>query len=341
MQMDCYAGTRYDQREGLARGTFSVATSGQFVIWFDPGDAVQPVHCISIDDMETWWTDPNNWTNNMFGPNPTAQLNFDWDRDPYRSYANNWRTMESYGNTSTNQFVYVGGSVLHLAVQAKTAYSDVAIKARNIAAYDRRFFDTPTSTGEYGDPSQPEKANEAAAIYNGSTWGPVFALETDNNKALSNRLYYAIQRGLPMLEVHVVNAGVGGAPVNFNFECRTWLGVTYTTLRDAATTTYHTVPAVIPPWFAACKMRGAVTMHRSELGEAIITNTVNAVSRAPLNPTVASVVSKIQPKKAGEGFFSKILSAGADLLGIDKSNPLPSIASLVTGKILPKLAGFL
>lgn len=337
MQLDTYAGSRYDQREGLVRGNFSVESSGQFIVFFDPIDVSRPVHVISVDNMETWWTSPDNWTAPIFAGG-TNLLDYEWDRDPYRGYANDLRVLESYGSYSTNQFTYVGGAVLHLAVQAKTAYSDVAIKARNISAYDRRFFDTPTNSGEYGDPSQPEKANEAAAIYNGSSWGPVFALENTSTKAIANRLWYAIQRGLPLLEVHVVNATTGGAPVNFNFEARTWVGVTYTSLRDSATTCYHTVPAEIPAWFSACKMRGATTMHRSELGEAIITNTVNAVTRAPLHPIVHAVVSKVAPKKAGDSFFSKILTAGADMLGIDKSNPIPSIASLVTGKILPKLA---
>lgn len=337
MQMDTYAGSRYDQREGLVRGTFSVEQSGTFLIWFDPADVADPVVVRALSDTETWWVDPANTASIFAGTQST--LPFQWDRDPYRNYTNNWRALPDYGNVSTNQFTYIGGAVLHLAVQAKTAYSDVAIKARNISNYDRRFFDTPTKTGEYGDPTQPEKANEAAALYNGSTWQPVFAVTQDEKPPLANRMWYIIQRGLPLLEVHVVNATTGGAPVNFNFEARTWLGVTYTSLRDAATTAYHTVPAEIPPWFSACKTRGAVTMKRSELGEALITNTVNSMVRAPTPPIVRAVVDKIAPAKAGPNFFQRMLGGIADVVGVDKSNPIPGIASLVTGKILPAIAG--
>lgn len=338
-QLDVYAGSRYDQREGLVRGTFSVPTSGQFVVWFDPTDTQHPVTVRAVQDMDKWWTDTTNVAPILDGG--VTQAIFEWDRDPYRQYADAYRTLTDYGDVSSSQFVYVGGAVLHVAVQAKTAYSDVAIKARNIANYDRRFFDVPTSSGEYGDPTQPEKANEGVAVYNGTTWGPTFTLEHTAEKAVATRFGYVISRGFPMLEFHVVNATTGGAPVNFNFEARAWLGITYTTLRDAATTAYHTVPTEMPAWFSACKTRGAVTMHRSELGEALITNTMRTMSSHPVPAVIRAIAGKVSPKKADSNFFSKLLSGVGNAVGIDIKHPLPSIASLLTGKVLPALGKML
>lgn len=346
MLTDAYHGARYDQREGLVRGTFSVIESGSYIILFDPACTNNPVLLVSMKDTEDWWTDTDNISQvPMFGGG-VAREQFGWDRDPYRAYNGyNVPVAPDYEATvDTSLWQYTGGAALHLAVQAKTAYSDVAIKARNLVDYDRRFFDAPSEGGEYGDPTQPEKANEAIAVYNASMWRRPYTVNPTGGNwktTEASLMAFAVQRGLPLLEVHVVNAASGGAPVNFNFEARAWLGVSYNTLKDNATTAFHTVPCVVPPWFASCRTRGGVSMARSKLGEELITNTVRSLARSPLPVVPARIMNSVSAKKAGPSFLSTIMSGIANAAGIDVKNPLPSIGSLLVKRVLPALGGVL
>lgn len=337
---DAYINTKYDQREGLVRGTFSVVESGSFLLYFNPLDQQNPVRLVSVKDTQKTWMASDN--NGFYGVSPifaggVANDTFAWDRDPYRGYVDSY--IESpigqmlVGRT---QIIYVGGASLHMAVQAKTAYSDVAIKARNLIDYDRRFFDLPDESGEYGDPTQPHKANEGIAIYNGSTWNNVIQVDPASPApAKAVTLQFAVQFGYPLLEVHVVNATTGGAPVNFNFEARCWLGVAQTTLRENATNSFHTIPCDIPGWFTSARTRGAISKEASKLASELIENTQRAIvmSHPPL--TVRKLASAVQPAAAsGGGGLGGFMKSVLGQVGIDTSNPLESIAKLVLPKAL-------
>jgi len=214
-----------------------------------------------------------------------------------------------------------------MAVQAKTAYSDVSIKARSALNYDRRFFNLPTLSGEYGDPTQPTRATEGLAVFNGSTWNQrVFLPDTAGDKSLSMRLEYAIQAGFPLLEVHVVNATTGGAPVNFNFEARAWLGVTFHTLKDNATTSMNTIACEVPPWFSSCAVRGSISSKSTELANEIILNTHKVLQQTVLPKPVAKMNRLIDTSKK-HGFLADVMTA----VGLDPSNPLGSLAK----KLIP------
>jgi hypothetical protein len=338
---DAYINTKYDQREGLVRGTFSVLESGSFLLFFNPLDQLNPVRLVSIKNtQETWMAAANN---GFYGVSPIfagplASETFEWDRDPYRGYEDSYIASTcSEIEIGRLQLVYVGGASLHMAVQAKTAYSDVAIKARNLVDYDRRFFDLPDESGEYGDPTQPLKATEGIAIYNGSVWNNTIRCDPDAGApSKSVMLQFAIQFGYPLLEVHVVNATTGGAPVNFNFEARCWLGVCQTTLRENATNSFHTIPCDIPGWFTSARTRGAISKESSKLASELIENTQRAVvmSHPPL--TVHRLATAVQPAavSSGGGGFGGFLKSVLGQVGIDTSHPLESIAKLVVPKAL-------
>jgi len=331
---------KYDQRDGLCRGTFSVTESGQFIIWCDPTDAQNPVQILALGTTEGSWIDVSN-TAAIFNGQPGDR--FSWDRDPYRGYVGDFSPVDPgsdgfFADRST--LVYVGGCALHLAVQAKTAYSDVAMKARSLDRYDRRFFNAPTHNGEYGDPSQPQEAKEGLAVYNGSTWRQRTRVEGNiPAPILRNRLAYIIQAGYPLLEVHVVNATTGGAPVNFNFEAKVWLGITYHTLQDNATTAFHTVPAQVPPWFCSMASRGVVTTKRSALSDELIEKTMRTLSVTPTKSPAVTAVVRAAAKPAGgfKGFVRDIMQE----VGIDPDHPLPSIAKLAGRKLLPLVSKLL
>jgi len=319
--------SKYDEREGLARGTFSVVGSGAFILFFDPFEVNATVRAIAIKDTEQSWMDTANWDTSVF-PGGATLDSFGWDRDPYRGYGGDFQTVGYYDlQADRSSLAYVGGAVLHMAVQAKTAYSDVSIKARSGLNYDRRFFNTPTLSGEYGDPTQPIRATEGLAVFNGSTWNQrVFLPDTAGDKSIAMRLEYAIQAGFPMLEVHVVNATTGGAPVNFNFEARAWLGFTFHTLKDTATTSMSTIACEVPPWFSSCSVRGAISSKPTELANEIILNTHRVLQQTALPRTVAKVNRQIDTTRK-HGFLSDVMTA----VGIDPSNPLGSLAK----KLLP------
>lgn len=319
--------SKYDEREGLSRGTFSVVGSGAFILFFDPFEVNSTVRAIAIKDTEQSWMDTANWDTGVFPGGATID-SFTWDRDPYRGYVGDFQTVGYYDlQADRSSLAYCGGAVLHMAVQAKTAYSDVSIKARSALNYDRRFFNTPTLSGEYGDPTQPTRATEGLAAFNGSTWNQrVFLPDTAGDKSIAMRLEYAIQAGFPMLEVHVVNASTGGAPVNFNFEARAWLGFTFHTLKDTATTSMSTIACEIPPWFSSCAVRGAISSKSTELANEIILNTHRTLQQTALPKAVAKVNRQIDTTKRS-GFLSDVMAA----VGIDPSNPLGSLAK----KLLP------
>lgn len=319
--------SKYDEREGLSRGTFSVIGSGAFVLFFDPFEVNATVRAIAIKDTEQSWMDIANWDTAVFPGSATVD-GFSWDRDPYRGYDGDFQPVGYYDlQADRSSLAYCGGAVLHMAVQAKTAYSDVSIKARSALNYDRRFFNTPALNGEYGDPTQPTRATEGLAAFNGSTWNQrVFLPDTAGDKSIAMRLEYAIQAGFPMLEVHVVNASTGGAPVNFNFEARAWLGFTFHTLKDTATTSMSTIACEIPPWFSSCAVRGAISSKSTELANEIILNTHRTLQQTALPKAVAKVNRQIDTTKRS-GFLSDVMTA----VGIDPSNPLGSLAK----KLLP------
>lgn len=323
--------SKYDERYGLCRGTFTVSGSGAFILYFDAQDWDSPVKAIALTNTEASWTEPSNWASGVL---PAAVIDFQWDRDPYRGYQGDIQTVGYNGmNVDRASFVYVGGAVLHMAVQAMTAYSDVSIKSRNGHDYDRRFFDAPTLSGEYGDPTQPVRATEGLAVYSGSCWSQrIQASIISGDKCVANRLAYVIAQGLPLLEVHVVNANTGGAPVNFNFEARTWLGMAYTTLKDNATTSHNTIACTIPPWFTACRTRGAISAKSSELASQLIVNTQRNIAATQKPKAVAKLVQHVEPQRGGS--FLKDLM---EVVGIDPANPFPSLAK----KLLPVASKFL
>jgi len=319
--------SKYDERDGLCRGTFSVTGSGAFVLFFDPFEVNATVRAVAITDTEASWMDTGNWSSTVFSTGLPV-TSFTWDRDPYRGYAGDFQPVGYYDlQTDLSSLAYCGGAVLHMAVQAKTAYSDVSIKARSALNYDRRFYNTPTLSGEYGDPTQPTRATEGLAVFNGSTWNQrVFLPETAGEKSIALRLEYAIQAGFPLLEVHVVNASTGGAPVNFNFEARSWLGFTFHTLKDAATTSLSTIACEIPPWFTSCAIRGAISSKSTELANEIILNTHRVLRQAPLPRPVAKVNNLVDTGKR-HGFLRDVM----DAVGLDPQNPLGSLAK----KLIP------
>jgi len=319
--------SKYDEREGLSRGTFSVVGSGAFILFFDPFEVNATVRAIALKDTEQSWMDTSNWDTAVFASG-AAYEGFGWDRDPYRGYGGDFQTVGYYDlQADRSSLAYVGGAVLHCAVQAKTAYSDVSIKARSSLNYDRRFFNTPTLNGEYGDPTQPIRATEGLAVFNGSTWNQrVFLPDTAGDKSLAMRLEYAIQAGFPLIEVHVVNATTGGAPVNFNFEARAWLGFTFHTLKDTATTAVSTIACEVPPWYTSCAVRGAISSKSTELANEIILNTHRVLQQTVLPRSVAKVNSQVDTSRK-HGFLSDVMTA----VGIDPSNPLGSLAK----KLLP------
>jgi len=323
--------SKYDERYGLCRGTFSVSGSGAFVLWFDAQDYVNPVKAIALTSTEASWTDTANFAAGVL---PANIMEFSWDRDPYRGYVGDVQPVGFIGMTVDRaSFVYIGGAVLHMAVQAMTAYSDVSIKSRNGHDYDRRFFDAPGINGEYGDPTQPVRATEGLAVYSGSCWSQRIGVTTaDGDKAVAARFAYAIAQGLPMLEVHVVNANTGGAPVNFNFEARTWLGMAYSTLKDNATTSHNTIACTIPPWFTSCRTRGAISTKSTELASELIVNTQRNIAATVKPKAIAKVAEHVDPRKGGS-FLKDIM----EVVGIDPSNPFPSIAK----KLLPIAGKFL
>jgi len=318
---------KYDEREGLARGTFSVTGSGAFILFFDPYEVNATVRAIAIKDTEQSWMDASNWDTTVFSTTSAVE-GFGWDRDPYRGYGGDFQTVGYYDlQADRSSLAYAGGAVLHMAVQAKTAYSDVSIKARSALNYDRRFFNLPTLSGEYGDPTQPTRATEGLAVFNGSTWNQrVFLPDTAGDKSLSMRLEYAIQAGFPLLEVHVVNATTGGAPVNFNFEARAWLGVTFHTLKDNATTSMNTIACEVPPWFSSCAVRGSISSKSTELANEIILNTHKVLQQTVLPKPVAKMNRLIDTSKK-HGFLADVMTA----VGLDPSNPLGSLAK----KLIP------
>lgn len=320
--------SKYDEREGLSRGTFSVTGSGAFVLFFDPYEINATVRAIAIKDTEQSWTDTANFDPAVFAGG-TPYEGFTWDRDPYRGYGGDFQPVGYLSlQADRSSLAYAGGAVLHLAVQAKTAYSDVSIKARSALNYDRRFFNTPTLSGEYGDPTQPTRATEGLACFNGSTWNQRVFLPDDagGDKPLAARLEYAIQAGFPMIEVHVVNATTGGAPVNFNFEARAWLGVTYHTLKDTATTSMSTIACEIPPWFSSCAVRGSISSKSTELANEIILNTHRVLQQTALPKAIAKVNKQVDTSRK-TGFLSDVMTA----VGLDPSNPLGSLAK----KLIP------
>lgn len=328
LTIDAAQHAKYDERHGLSRGNFSIAESGVFIVYFDPFDYGDPVRVICLSSTEQAWTDVGNTANILAGGQ--NRFSAQWDRDPYRGYTGDPQPvgyLELVTDRST--LVYVGGAMLHVAVQAKTAYSDVAMKARNSVDYDRRFYDAPDLNGEYGDPTQPTEAREGLAIYSGSTWRQRTFLPADcTDKALRSRLSYIISQGLPMLEIHVVNANTGGAPVNFNFEAKAWLGMTYHTLPDNATTAFHTIPAEIPCWFTTLRTRGAVTKNRTKLSEEVITHVQRGVASSIVPRVIQKVNEKVRPHLADTVFGDAL-----KFIGVDPSNPLPSL-----GKLLAPLA---
>lgn len=319
--------SKYDEREGLSRGTFSVTGSGAFVLFFDPFEVNATVRAVALKDTEVSWMDTSNFDNALFSTSSAVE-GFGWDRDPYRGYGGDFQPVGYYDlHADRSSLAYVGGAVLHMAVQAKTAYSDVSIKARSSLNYDRRFFNTPTLSGEYGDPTQPTRATEGLAVFNGSTWNQrVFLPDTAGDKSIAMRLEYAIQAGFPLLEVHVVNATTGGAPVNFNFEARTWLGFTFHTLKDTATTSMSTIACEIPPWYSSCAVRGSISSKPTELANEIILNTHRVLQQTVLPKAVARVNKYVDTSKK-TGFLSDLMQA----VGIDPSNPLGSLAK----KLIP------
>lgn len=319
--------SKYDEREGLSRGTFSVTGSGAFILFFDPYEVNATVRAIAITDTEQSWMDTGNWNGSLFSTTNPVE-GFGWDRDPYRGYGGDFQPVGYYDlQADRSSLAYVGGAVLHVAVQAKTAYSDVSIKARSMLNYDRRFFNVPTLNGEYGDPTQPTRATEGLAVFNGSTWNQrVFLPDTAGDKSLAMRLEYAIQAGFPMLEVHVVNATTGGAPVNFNFEARAWLGVTFHTLKDTATTALSTIACEVPPWFSSCSVRGSISSKSTELANEIILNTHRVLQQTALPKAVARV-NKMVDTGRRTGFLADVMQA----VGIDPTNPLGSLAK----KLIP------
>jgi len=341
---DVHLGARYDQREGLVRGTFTVSeASSKFLIWFDPTDGKNPVWTLGLKDTNDPWCYIDNF-DPAFGPQE-----YTWDRDPWRNTNADWAPVDPFGSgidVDRSSMVYIGGAALHLAVNTKTAYSDCSMKARNLCDYDRRFYDAPAVGGEYGDATQTQrKVNEAIAVYNGSTWRQrTQVTETLSPAQVAARLTYVIQSGLPLIEVHVVNATTGGAPIGFNFEARLWAGISFHTLKDNATVPFHTVPCTIPPWFSCVRTRGAVSEKRSELASMLIENTVGAIKANPVPRHVAAVVHNALPKSRPtsgtglEGVLHSVAAAGANALGIDAKDPLPGIANLITSKALPLLA---
>ncbi len=318
--------SKYDERDGLCRGTFSVTGSGAFVLFFDPYEVNATVRAIAIGDTEQSWMDTGNWPTGVLASGNVE--GFAWDRDPYRGYQGDFQTVGYYDlQADRSSLAYCGGAVLHLAVQAKTAYSDVSIKARSSLNYDRRFFNVPGLNGEYGDPTQPTRATEGLSVFNGSTWNQrVFLPDTAGDKSIAMRLEYALQAGFPVLEVHVVNATTGGAPVNFNFEARAWLGFTFHTLKDAATTSLSTIACEIPPWYSSCSVRGAVSSKSTELANEIILNTHRVLQQTALPKPLAKINRVVDTTKKG-GFLHDVMSA----VGIDPSNPFGSLAK----KLLP------
>lgn len=336
---DAYLSAKYDQRDGLCRGTFSVPSSGGFLVIFDPTEIGDPVRVIALKDFESPWINTTNRVDILStGSGLTSQLDFSWDRDPYRAYPPALTDVGAVNSSQsdTSCLVYPGGATLHVAVQAKTAYSDVSMKCRSYERYDRRFFNAPTDNGEYGDPSQPTEAREGLAVYNGSTWKQ--RVSTDGSggaQVVATRLAYAIQAGYPIVEVHVVNATAGGAPVNFNFEAKTWLGISYHTLRDNATTSFHTVPVEVPGWYTACAVRGAVSKSRSALGEELVANTVNHIAKIPKPGVIATTVRAVNQNHASgfKGVVQDVLSA----VGVDPHDPIPSIMKFAGKKLLPVL----
>lgn len=333
IQIDNALHAKYDERNGLSRGTFSVTGSGTFIIFFEPLDFENPVKMVAVKNSEASWMDVDNFDDTVFSTGASYSM-FGWDRDPYRNYVGDPQEVGYQALVvDRSTLVYPGGSVLHLAVQAKTAYSDVSMKVRQSHTYDRRFFDAPTLNGEYGDPTQPTRATEALAVHSGSTWQQRYQFPADaDSKSFSGRISYAIAAGLPLIEVHVVNASTGGAPVNFNFEARNWLGITYHTLKDNATTSLVTIPAALPAWFTTCKIRGAVSNKASELADELIQNTHTVIGRAVAPKTVAKLNNMVSPKK-NKSFLSDILN----FVGIDADNPLPSLAK----KLMPVAKDFL
>jgi len=342
---DCYVGCRYDQREGLVRGTFSVVTSGAYIIYFDPCEVRYPVRVLCLATTEDSWVKPTNTSSILEGG--ASEAAYAWDRDPFRGYPGHWVTPNpTYADFTADSttLVYPGGATLHLAVQAKTAYSDVSMKARSFERYDRRFFDCMTETGEYGDPSQPEEAREAVAVYNGSGWRMrTDMLQDAPNTVVRARLGYVIQAGLPLLEVHVVNATTGGAPVNFNFEAKCWSGITYHTLRDAATSPFHTVPAALPTWFASMRTRGVVTKKRSALSEELIAKTVATLHTAPAKTPAVAAVTKAIVQNSGTkpSGFRGLLDSVLNAVGVDPADPLPSIGRLAGKALMPLVRSLL
>jgi hypothetical protein len=333
LRIDNALHSKYDERNGLCRGTFSCVGSGAFIIFMEPLDYAHPVKIIAIRDTEASWTNAGNWDTSVLAGGVSFE-SFAWDRDPYRGYKGDPQSV-GYGELVVDRstFVYPGGNALHLAVQAKTAYSDVSLKVRSSHNYDRRFWDAPTLSGEYGDPTQPTRACEALAVYSGSTWQQRYTTPADiDPKSLSYRLSYAIACGLPLIEVHVVNATTGGSPVNFNFEARCWLGMAYHTLTDNATTSLVTIPASIPFWFTTCRTRGAVSNKQSELANEMITNTHKVISATTTPKTIAKINSQIAPKKSSS-FLSDIMH----FAGIDPEDPFPSLAK----KLLPMAKDFI